>query len=142
MKEVSEFNFFKNESKNAIIELNVAFADQALYKWMLQRGGTFRKLKDTLEPHPYRILVSLSKKTSLELNVKSSHVNRELCKIDYSIAIGIGKNDPSMLPLGRGERQLLEGADYEHSVGAASASNVVYTVNGSEVDKLVEFVSY
>ena len=67
-----------NESKNAIIELNVAFADQALYKWMLQRGGTFRKLKDTLEPHPYRILVSLSKKTSLELNVKSSHVNREL----------------------------------------------------------------
>ena len=36
---------------------------------------------------------------------------------------------------GEGERQLLEGADYEHAV-------VVYTVNGSEVDKLVEFLSH
>jgi len=81
--------------------LDAAFPDQALFNWILKRGATFIKLKDTLEPNPYRIVVNL-KKQNMELNVNSGYVNEELCKLDDSIAMGNGYDDPSMLLLGRG----------------------------------------
>ena len=78
--------------------MDAAFPDQALFNWILKRGGTFRKLKDTLEPNPYRIAVNL-KKQNMELNVNSGYVNKELYKIDDSITMGNGYDDSSMLLL-------------------------------------------